>query len=369
MAQVSRVTMITDPLLDPYGVNRVAILLGSYLSRRYDLTVVSARISGEVRSLFPRDGITFVDLGEGLLSRSSSFAYGESWLREALLGTNGRKWGRRSPEASFVINLSNTISAPADVWHLQGTVGYAISCVLRVLPSPMRHGGGLADPVLGLLDEHQIATFSARSTRHIANSRYCSALYRAHGVPVDGIIHPPLDTTVFHPTTATPSGDYCVAYMGKETDPVLLRALAEAGVRLRVFGSRMGTPSILSHRNISLEGRLSDASLADLYSHARFTIFPFTTEPFGYIPVESLSCGTPVLTFNKEGPAETVAQDRTGWLCPDIATMRKLALEKWREGAVPSDMRKECIKTSAPLRVDQIGGQWVSLIKGTSVPH
>jgi len=42
--------------------------------------------------------------------------------------------------------------------------------------------------------------------------------------------------------------------------------------------------------------------LIDLYSNALFTLFTFTHELFGYVLVESMACGTSVLTYNRQGP-------------------------------------------------------------------
>jgi glycosyltransferase involved in cell wall biosynthesis len=54
--------------------------------------------------------------------------------------------------------------------------------------------------------------------------------------------------------------------------------------------------------------------LVNPYSIALITLFVFTHKPFGYIPVESKACGTPVLTYNRQGPSETVIHGVTEWL-------------------------------------------------------
>ncbi len=68
---------------------------------------------------------------------------------------------------------------------------------------------------------------------------------------------------------------------------------------LRFPGCRAGSLSI---RTLIIGGRVSDDELARLYANAKFTVFPFIHEPFGYVPVESMACGTPpVLTYDKQG--------------------------------------------------------------------
>ncbi|HUD19563.1 MAG TPA: glycosyltransferase family 4 protein [Patescibacteria group bacterium] len=51
-----------------------------------------------------------------------------------------------------------------------------------------------------------------------------------------------------------------------------------------------------------------------LYQNAKVTIVPTKwTEPFGLVPVESMACGTPVVSYDRGGVAETIAEG-TGYL-------------------------------------------------------
>jgi glycosyltransferase involved in cell wall biosynthesis len=349
--------------MDPYGSNRVALLLASFLSTRHDILVASPKVSEKVRPLFPEKNVTIVDLDEGLLSRSSSMAYGEAWARETLLKTNGKSWKQVKRNSSIVINISNTIIAPADVWYLQGAVGYTASWIIRLLPKSFSRVGKLADPVLSALDRRQIALSSSNSSIRIANSSYCRSYYLEHGIPVEGVIFPPLDISVFKASTPNPAGDYCVAYIGKETDPNFLFSLADAGIRLRAFGTKLVNIPSRVHPNITLEGRFTDRALAELYSNAKLTIFPFTTEPFGYIPVESMACGTPVLTYNREGPAETILNGKTGWVCPDDQSMARKAIELWKGSTITPAMRTECRRRATEYSLENVGKQWMELLE------
>jgi glycosyltransferase involved in cell wall biosynthesis len=82
-------------------------------------------------------------------------------------------------------------------------------------------------------------------------------------------------------------------------------------------------------RYIDFRGRVSRQELIHLYSHARFTLFPFTFEPMGLVPLESMACGTPVLTYNRQGPASTVVDGKTGWLVNTPEEMVAKAVELW----------------------------------------
>ena len=365
---MTEVTILGDPILDPYGVNRVTIFLANFFSRSYDVEVVAARIAEKVRPQF-QSGIKLAPLGERLWAKSPSTAFGESWLREALARPNGRAWTRRrcSP-GGLVVNLSNTIVAPADVWYLQGPVGLAISLTLRQMVNGLGPVVSIADPVLDLLDHHQITRTHAATSIHVANSEYCRSSYSPYGISVERVIYPPLDTEVFRPATANPSEDYCVAYLGKETDPRMLVALADNGVRIRAFGSKLGKGAmeLERHANITLVGRLGDRELSQLYSHAKMTIFPFTVEPFGYVPVESMACGTPVLTYDQQGPAETTEEGRTGWRCHGEAGMIRRAKELWSSSGISREMRERCAQSAARYSVENIGREWTELLRQLS---
>ncbi|HSQ53573.1 MAG TPA: glycosyltransferase, partial [Acidobacteriota bacterium] len=83
----------------------------------------------------------------------------------------------------------------------------------------------------------------------------------------------------------------------------------------------------------------------NLYTNALYVLFTFNHEPFGYIPVESMACGTPVLTYNKQGPTESVVNGSTGWLVNDDEDLLDIALKIWKHG-YPQKIRQNCIARS-----------------------
>lgn len=105
-------------------------------------------------------------------------------------------------------------------------------------------------------------------------------------------------------------------------------------MKVKAFGSKAPyiPKCLLKHPNIEFLGRVSDEELIDLYSNVLFTLFTFTHEPFGYVPVESMACGTPVLTYNRQGPRESVIDGTTSWLANSDEELVGLALKMWREG-------------------------------------
>jgi phosphatidylinositol alpha-mannosyltransferase len=100
-------------------------------------------------------------------------------------------------------------------------------------------------------------------------------------------------------------------------------------------------------------GELRD--LPGLYSNAWVTVLPSTGEAFGLVVLESLACGTPVVTLDDGGPAELV---RPGTGSVADATAASLAasceealdlasnaatIELCRSAAEPHDWRRGVI--------------------------
>jgi glycosyltransferase involved in cell wall biosynthesis len=126
-----------------------------------------------------------------------------------------------------------------------------------------------------------------------------------------------------------------------------VKEVADRGVRVKAFGSKMwflvsSIKGLTKHPNIEFLGRVPVDKLVELYSNALFTIFPFTHEPFGYIPLESMACGTPVLTYNMQGPGEYVTDGVEGWLVGSDSELVEKAVKLWKEG-YPEEMRRNCI--------------------------
>jgi glycosyltransferase involved in cell wall biosynthesis len=110
-------------------------------------------------------------------------------------------------------------------------------------------------------------------------------------------------------------------YLGShagDTDVKLVTEVAELlnreEVEVLVFGNKTLREYVAKKFRFRQVIDVSDEELAEIYSSSVVTIAPQKWETFGYVPVESMACGTPVLAFNMMGPIETVIHGRTGWL-------------------------------------------------------
>ena len=59
---------------------------------------------------------------------------------------------------------------------------------------------------------------------------------------------------------------------------------------------------------------ISDEELVSLYNKAKLVVYASYLEPFGLVPLESMSCGTPVVAVKEGGMRETVIDGKTGIL-------------------------------------------------------
>jgi glycosyltransferase involved in cell wall biosynthesis len=190
-------------------------------------------------------------------------------------------------------------------------------------------------------------------------SKYCSEMYEKLGIKVREVIYPPLDLEVYKPTASSPTGSYVLTYLGKESKFSIIKKIADLGTQIKAFGSKLTyVPSYIeNHSNIECLGHVSEETLTDLYTNAHYTLFPFSDEVFGYIPVESMACGTPTLTYSLQGPKETVINGVTGWLAKDDEEIIKVAAQIDREG-YPNNIRKNCREFSLNFDKQLIAQSW-----------
>jgi len=189
-------------------------------------------------------------------------------------------------------------------------------------PNPLRRGvGRLAQRFLGTpavlsdLGNGGCFCFNSRFTREVARAA------SPWGYPVDPIVYPGIDRTLFAPTARAdpkPWG-WRLLFVGrldsrKGTD-TLLRALAklppeatltfvargEASekARLEQLAADLGVVD-----RVRIES-ISRAELPDAYASHDCFIFPSEwPEPFGMVPIEAMACGTPVVATGVGGSGE-----------------------------------------------------------------
>ena len=116
----------------------------------------------------------------------------------------------------------------------------------------------------------------------------------------------------------------------------IIQKLINDGINIIAFGRRkIDTENYL--------GFVSDEKLRDILTNASATLFLFDYEAFGLIPLESLICGTPVITEPKLG-VFTEYND-----CPDVHFAEeyeeiKILCKNFLNSEKTSESRKRCIE-------------------------
>jgi glycosyltransferase involved in cell wall biosynthesis len=356
--------LISDPLTTDYGPRRPVVLLSREFSKIFNVSVVSSGVSAHIKEKLQSQEIAVIDLRVKPYFKDASIAAFSFYLREAIRGSISHQVNL--PEDAMVLNFSNTIMYPSRVWYVQGPMFIAMRKIRKEMPLKFKFPLYIFDRALTNLDKRMIKKMRKVAKVVIANSQYCKTCYDHIGIKVNDVIYPPLDCDLFKPSTSDPSADYALAYFGKETEYSVIKKIADTGVNIKAFGGRFTgvSRSLFKHPNVEALGHVDQDTLTQLYSNALFTLFPFTDEEFGYIPAESMACGTPVLTYGIQGPAEVVVDGVTGCLVSNEQEMTETAIRLWKKGEVSDEMRLKCRKVALRFDVSTIAQQWLSYIAG-----
>ena len=360
-----KLLFVTDPLVTTAGAVRPALLLGKQMSKwGHDVEIASTQFAEPIIKTLKLDGIrhSFVGSGSSMVRSFPTFrAWAASLVKPVRMTLKN--------EDVYVINTSSCVLADSAVYYAQGTMTRTLDEISKNFPLAQQYAYYSLSPWLKFLEHRLVAGFRRLSVQFVANSHFCSSIYREWGFDVDRVIYPPLDTELFKASTSNPSEDFVLTHLGsfeKEGKFALIKAIASFGVKVKVFGAAPSRFRRAEHKNITFLGRVSDRELVDLYSNAMFTLFAFSHEPFGYIPAESMACGTPVLTFNRQGPGETVTDGQTGWLAKTDDEVVAKAVQIWKRG-IDRRIRDSCRKKALDYDVKHISKIWIELLKNREI--
>ena len=111
-------------------------------------------------------------------------------------------------------------------------------------------------------------------------------------------------------------------------------------------------------------GFISDESqLRTAYNASDVFVCPSLYEAFGKTIVEANMCGTPVVGFNRFGPAELIMHKRTGYLCEWNDADALAAGIKWSLAEDAGFLRKNCVEESSRHSRKTVARRYVDYYK------
>jgi glycosyltransferase involved in cell wall biosynthesis len=134
----------------------------------------------------------------------------------------------------------------------------------------------------------------------------------------------------------------------------------ELPVELRIAGSGPEEARIRElaggDERVRLLGRVASAELARLYTGARAVAFVPYAEDYGYITLEAMLCGKPVVTTTDSGgPTELVEHGRTGLVVePTPAALGAAVTQLWRDRRGARRMGRSALERARRVTWDAV---------------
>lgn len=156
---------------------------------------------------------------------------------------------------------------------------------------------------------------SSRVDEFVAISKYVAVrIQKTYGRKAK-VIYPPVDTDFFKLSTQKENYYVTASRMVpyKKMD-LIVEAFAQLPEKkLVVIGDGPDWKKVQAKaaKNIEFLGQTSDEVLREHMQKAKAFVFA-AVEDFGIVPIEAMSCGTPVIAFAKGAVKETVIENETG---------------------------------------------------------
>src|SRR5579859_5409030 len=186
--------------------------------------------------------------------------------------------------------------------------------------------------------------------RFLAISRTVAGRIRKYYRRDATVIYPPVNCDAFSVPACRVEDYYLIVsrLIPYKRIDLAVDAFTRLGIRLKIVGSGgRDLPALRARagRNVEFVGRVSDATLKQLYAGCRGLVFP-GEEDFGIAPLEANASGRPVIAYAAGGALDTVIDGRTGVLFdeqqvdPLISAIRRAEATQWEPDELRAHARK-----------------------------
>lgn len=187
------------------------------------------------------------------------------------------------------------------------------------------------------------------------------------------VIHNGIDLAVFKPTPSDFREEHGISkdkkillgvafgwgnQKGLDVFMELAKRLPEE-YQIVLVGTSDETDKLLSDNIISIHRTENQQQLAEIYTAADVFVNPTREEVLGLVNVESLACGTPVITFNTGGSPECI--DETCGSVVPVDDLDTLVAEIIRTCSRKSYMQEKCIKRARSFDMNGRFEEYVKL--------
>jgi glycosyltransferase involved in cell wall biosynthesis len=246
------------------------------------------------------------------------------------------------------------------VWMCQEPSAFIHSpLVIESLPFLAKMIAKILNPVLKFVDQLLVR----KVDYIIGNSLYCKKLIKnTYNRISDLVAYPSVDSTIFKPTKKKENYLFTISRLDKQKNidliikaySLLPRLLIDeyqlliGGKGKEEYSLKDLVNSLGLDTHIKFLGQIEGSKLPKYYAQAKLTIFMGENEPFGIIPVESMSSGTPVIGLNSGGVVESIVDNETGIL---IKRKDEKELSIVMENFLKNKKRLELMSTKARTQV------------------
>ncbi|XHX78861.1 MAG: glycosyltransferase [Stenomitos frigidus ULC029] len=218
---------------------------------------------------------------------------------DLVLSSSGHYFSKAVLTRAETLHISYCHTPPRDLWDASQTVGHR-HWYQQWMQTHLRQYDFYA---------------SQRVDRFITNSEVVARRIRKFYRRSAAVIPPPVNIR----GSGEAGNDYYL-YVGALTPQqqvdLAIAACTQSDRPLWIIGTGSERTRLeqLAGQNVRFLGDVPDEAMTDLYAHAKALLIPCPTADFGFVAVEAMGHGVPVIASALSGIREVILNDRTGLL-------------------------------------------------------